>query len=198
MQQRSRETRRSIMAAAVQLFSTRGYNASSVAEICHTAEVSKGAFYHHFPGKQDLFVAVLEEWLAGLDGEMERLRSVSGSVTESLLAMAGMMEDIFTQAAGQLPMFLEFWVQAARHPEIEALVLAPYRRYRQLFAGMIQQGIDQGEFAEVDADMAAGMLVSIAVGYIMQGLGDPTGMDWSKQVQQGLARMIRSMQRRSE
>jgi hypothetical protein len=63
---------------------------------------------------------------------------------------------------------------------------------------MIQQGIDQGEFAEVDADMAAGMLVSIAVGYILQGLGDPTGMDWSKQVQQGLARMIRSMQRRSE
>ena len=188
MQQRSMETRHRIMSTAVHLFATQGYDASGVAEICRAAGVSKGAFYHHFPGKLDLFVAVLEEWLTGLDAEIERLRSISGSVTESLLAMTGMMGQVFLQAEGQLPMFLEFWVQAVRNPEIEGLVMAPYRRYRQFFAGVIQQGVDQGEFADVDADMAAGLLVSIAVGYIVQGLGDPTGMDWSKQAQQGLER----------
>ena len=196
MQQRSMETRHRIMSTAVHMFATQGYDASGVAEICRAAGVSKGAFYHHFLGKLDLFVAVLEEWLTGLDAEIERLRGISGSVTESLLAMTGMMGQVFLQAEGQLPMFLEFWVQAVRNPEIEGLVMAPYRRYRQFFAGVIQQGVDQGEFADVDADMAAGMLVSIAVGYIVQGLGDPTGMDWSKQAQQGLETIIRGMQRR--
>jgi len=197
MQQRSIETRRRIMSAAVKLFATQGYNVSGVAEICNAAGVSKGAFYYHFPGKQDLFVAVLEEWLAGLDAELERIRDVSGSVTESLLSMTGMMGEVFSQAEGQLPMFLEFWVQAMRNPEIEALVIAPYRRYRQFFAGIIQQGIDQGEFADVDADMTAGMLVSMAVGYIVQGLGDPDGLDWSTQAQRGLERMVRSLERRA-
>ncbi len=198
MQQRSMETRRRILSAAVGLFATQGYNASGVAEICRAAGVSKGAFYHHFPGKQDLFVAVLEDWLAGLDAEFARIRGVSGSVTESLLAMTSMMAAVFSQAEGQLPMFLEFWVQAMRNPEIESLVIAPYRRYRQFFAGIIQQGIDQGEFADMDADMAAGMLVSMAVGYIVQGLGDPNGMDWSMQARRSLEWIIRSWARRKE
>jgi AcrR family transcriptional regulator len=195
MQQRSIDTRHKIMTEAVHLFATQGYNASGVAEICSAAGVSKGAFYHHFPGKQDLFVAVLEEWLAGLDVEIDRLGSMSGSVLESLLAMTKVLGAVFLQAEGQLPMFLEFWVQAARNPEIEALVIAPYRRYRRFFAGIIQQGIDRGEFAEVDADMAAEMLVSMAVGYIVQGLGDPTGMDWSNQAQRSLEWVIRSLKR---
>jgi AcrR family transcriptional regulator len=198
MQQRSVETRRRIMSAAVKLFATQGYNVSGVAEICSAAGVSKGAFYHHFPGKQALFVAVLEEWLEGLDAEFGRIHLVSGSVTESLLEMTGMMGAVFSQAEGQLPMFLEFWVQAMRNPEIEALVIAPYRRYRQFFAGIIQQGIDQGEFEDVDADIAAGMLVSMAVGYIVQGLGDPDGLDWSTRAQRGLEMMVRSLKRRAE
>ena len=61
MQQRSIETRRRIMSAAVALFAAQGYNASGVAEICRAAGASKGAFYHHFSSKQALFVAVLEE-----------------------------------------------------------------------------------------------------------------------------------------
>lgn len=197
MQQRSIETRRRIMSAAIALFATQGYNVSGVAEICSAAGVSKGAFYHHFPSKQALFVAVLEEWLADLDAEIERIRGVSGSVTESLLAMTGVMRGIFSQAEGQLPMFLEFWVQAARNPEIEALVIAPYRRYRHFFAGVIQQGIDQGEFEDVDADLTAGMLVSMAVGYILQGLVDPGGAEWGMQAQQSLEMVVGSLRRRA-
>jgi len=197
MQQRSIETRRRIMSAAVALFAAQGYNASGVAEICHAAGASKGAFYHHFSSKQALFVAVLEDWLAGLDAQMARLRSASRSVKESLLAMTSVLEDVFSQAQGQLPMFLEFWVQAVRNPEIEALVIAPYRRYRTLFSEVIQQGVDAGEFAEVDAEAAAGTLVSLAVGYIVQGLGDPHGADWSENALRSLEMVIRSMERRA-
>lgn len=197
MQQRSLETRGRILSAAVQLFATQGYNATGVAEICSDAGVSKGAFYHHFSSKQMLFAAVLEEWLAGLDKEIEHLGRLSGSVMERLLSMTPVMASVFSQAQGQLPMFLEFWVQAMRNPEIEALVLAPYRRYRQFFANIIQQGIMQGEFVDMDADMAAGTMVSLAVGYIIQGLGDPEGADWGEQAQRSLENLIRSWERRA-
>ena len=53
----------------------------------------------------------------------------------------------------------------------------------------------QGEFAGVDADMAAEMLVSMAVGYIVQGLGDPSGADWGRQAQRSLEIIIKSWKR---
>jgi AcrR family transcriptional regulator len=196
MQQRSIETRRRIMDEAIALFASRGYNESGVAEICSAAGVSKGAFYHHFPSKQALFVSILEEWLDGLEAEINRIRGESATITESLLAMTSLMRGVFAQAQGQLPMFLEFWVQAARNPEIEAVVIAPYRRYRQLFAGIIQQGIDAGEYADLDAELAAGALVSLAVGYVLQGLVDPAGTDWGAQAQRSLEMFIAGLGRR--
>jgi len=41
-----------------------------VAEICTEAQVSKGAFYHHFPSKHDVFMSLLENWLKHLDRQL--------------------------------------------------------------------------------------------------------------------------------
>ena len=67
MQQRSMETRKRILDAAQSLFSQSGYDATGVAEICRAAGVSKGAFYHHFPSKQAIFLELLDGWLSRLD-----------------------------------------------------------------------------------------------------------------------------------
>lgn len=198
MQQRSIETRENILSAAVDLFSSRGYADSGVAAICKAAGVSKGAFYHHFSGKQALFIALLDAWLDGLEAEIEHITRTSGSVTESLLTMTGLLGGVFSQAEGRLPMFLEFWVQAARSPEVEDVLKAPYRRFRQRFAAIIQLGIDQGEFAGVDAELAASTLVSLAVGFVVQGVVDPHGGDWGQQAQQSLEMLIVGFQRRRE
>ena len=57
-EERSQETRSRILAAAEQSFAEHGYDVTSVDSICHAAGVSKGAFYHHFPSKGSVFVAV--------------------------------------------------------------------------------------------------------------------------------------------
>ena len=67
MQARSHETRSRILQSAIDLFSKEGYDATGVAEICTAAGVSKGAFYHHFPTKQALFLALLDR-MAALHG----------------------------------------------------------------------------------------------------------------------------------
>ena len=66
-QQRSEETRANILDAAVRRFAISGYDAASVDEICAEAGVSKGAFYHHFPTKQTVFLALLEGWLKTIE-----------------------------------------------------------------------------------------------------------------------------------
>jgi TetR/AcrR family transcriptional regulator, transcriptional repressor for nem operon len=50
----------------MQLFRDKGYNSTSVADVLHSAGVNSGSLYHFFPGKQDLLLAVLDAYHAGI------------------------------------------------------------------------------------------------------------------------------------
>lgn len=54
-------TRERLLRAARRVFATRGYQATGIGAICRAARMTHGALYHHFAGKTELFVAVLEE-----------------------------------------------------------------------------------------------------------------------------------------
>jgi AcrR family transcriptional regulator len=54
-------TRRALLDAARELFAADGYVDVSIDEICRRAGLTKGALYHHFRDKRDLFRAVFEE-----------------------------------------------------------------------------------------------------------------------------------------
>jgi len=140
-QHRGEETRYRILKAAEESFAQHGYDGTAVAQICHRAGVTKGAFYHHFPSKQALFLELLNRWLAGLDARLDTACAAEPTVPERLLCMARMTQKVFREASGQLPILLEFWSQAARDPIAWQATIAPYRRYRAFFAKMIETGI---------------------------------------------------------
>ncbi|MFI6093671.1 ScbR family autoregulator-binding transcription factor [Streptomyces sp. NPDC051218] len=60
-QDRAIRTRKTILAAAAQVFEERGYQAATITEILATAGVTKGALYFHFESKDQLAQGVLEE-----------------------------------------------------------------------------------------------------------------------------------------
>jgi AcrR family transcriptional regulator len=59
--QQGEMTRKALLDAARALFGERGYGATSLDEVAQAAKVTKGALYHHFGGKQELFAAVYEQ-----------------------------------------------------------------------------------------------------------------------------------------
>jgi AcrR family transcriptional regulator len=58
--ERSETTIRALVDAARSLFARDGYEAASLDEVARLAGVTKGALYHHFGGKRELFLAVFE------------------------------------------------------------------------------------------------------------------------------------------
>ena len=57
-------TREKLLDSALHAFRLKGYSATSVDDICREAGVTKGAFFHHFKGKEELAVASTDYWTA--------------------------------------------------------------------------------------------------------------------------------------
>jgi AcrR family transcriptional regulator len=70
--------RRQLLDAAMEVFVARGYHAAAMDEIAERAGVSKPVLYQHFPGKQDLYLALLDESVETLIGAVaDAIRSTT-------------------------------------------------------------------------------------------------------------------------
>jgi AcrR family transcriptional regulator len=169
-----------------------------VAEICVRAGVTKGAFYFHFPSKQALFLDLLDQWLDEVQDRLQAVRQGGRSVAQSLLLLAGAANQTFGEARGQLPLFLEFLYQARLEPAIWQATIEPYRRFQDFFAAWIEQGVAEGSLGPVDAQATARILVSMAVGLILQSVVDPDGADWPQALQDSLTFFVHGIERVKE
>lgn len=65
-EERSEKSRTLILEAALKLFSHHGYGATSVRDIAAAAGLSKGNVYHHFPDKETIFRALLDQYFQAM------------------------------------------------------------------------------------------------------------------------------------
>ena len=73
------ERRRQLLDAALEVFVTQGYHAAAMDEIADRAGVSKPVLYQHFPGKLELYLALLDESVGAL---VDTMRDALGSNLE--------------------------------------------------------------------------------------------------------------------
>ncbi len=192
---RSEQTQTRIMQSALQLFAEQGYSAAGVAEICAAAGVSKGAFYHHFPSKNALFIALLETWLSDLDQRLEAIADEAADFPDMLMRMADMIGVVFTRYQNQIPMLFEFWMQASRDEEVWKATIAPFQRYQLYFDRLFAKGIEEGHIQLADPQAGAQALVSLAVGHLLQGMLVPQAADWGEATKQSIQLLLNGMKR---
>lgn len=85
-QARAAVTRSALMDAAFELFRERGYAGTSTPDICALAGITRGALYHHFADKRDLFRAVLEREAKAVANEIRFAAAATPDKREALMA----------------------------------------------------------------------------------------------------------------
>lgn len=82
--EKAASTKAKIIAVARKLFATRGYAGTSTEALLEELEISRGALYHHFENKEELFAAVMEAVEADITAATAKAR---GSTTDPVEAL---------------------------------------------------------------------------------------------------------------
>jgi AcrR family transcriptional regulator len=195
-QQRSLETRARILQAAEKHFALEGYDKTGVAEICLAADVSKGAFYHHFDSKQEVFLELLNGWLEDMERQLSALGKVKGNLQERMLSMTRVVRIVLQAAEKGLPIYLEFLTRGMRDPVVMQTMSRPFQHYQDFFSAMFEEGMIEGTVREMDSQAAARVIIALALGLLMQGVVDPKGADWDRVAGEGVEILFEGLAKR--
>src|SRR5215212_9836489 len=83
--QRRASTRRALLDAARSLFAEKGYHGTAAEEIVGRAGLTRGALYHHFEDKRDLFRVVVDEMEGEIDERIEEAERAASGLPEAVL-----------------------------------------------------------------------------------------------------------------
>ncbi|HMA36508.1 MAG TPA: TetR/AcrR family transcriptional regulator, partial [Chloroflexia bacterium] len=169
---RRARTRADLLVAARQVFATRGYHETSIAEITAAADVGVGTFYLHFRDKDEVLSALLQEGLTGLRQQIARSLVTARpaqqipTVIQAIFNFAYSNRDLFSIVlTGGSPLGVGFRARA---------------ELADLLAGVLEAAEARGMLLGYDIPLLARMLS----GVIAQGIlwwmeydtPDPAGM----------------------
>jgi AcrR family transcriptional regulator len=114
------QTREDLLAAAARVFRRRGYEGASITEIADEAGYSHGAVYSNFDGKEDLFLALYEQWVAERVAEIDATWSQrGGALADRARAAADEWMARLTTEPWPFLLRLELAVRAAHDAELK-------------------------------------------------------------------------------
>lgn len=176
-ERRRAETRRDILAAAYRVFAEKGYAQATIDDVASAGGVSKGAIYHHFESKEELFRALLDDHQHEIEG-MRAAIDRATSFSHLLRGVVGVWLEHYRSDPLFMPLSLELRVQATRASWARAFVADFYARVRALIAGILLAGQDAGLVrADLKVDDAATLLFGVLDGPCLQAAIDPGQVD---------------------
>lgn len=147
-------TRQALIDAARELFASQGYEATSTEDILRAAGASRGALYHHFANKQELFRSVLEAVEADFIDQLVTAGAAGGDIWDEIANGCQSFLDVSTDAPirrivlidGPSVLGWEEWM------EVEM------RYGLGLLRGVLQEAVDQGVIARQPVEPLADLL----------------------------------------
>jgi len=162
----SHDTKQRLLDTARNLFYARSYEDVGVQEICNEAGVKKGSFYHFFPSKRDLTVAMLDEswqlFRAGLMSEvfvqsvrpLDRLQRLLDMQYRHHSEVKGQSGHVFGCPFGNLACEM-----STRDEVIRERLKRIFRDIEALIEGVLEEAVAGGELSGLDTGATAAAMV---------------------------------------
>jgi AcrR family transcriptional regulator len=152
--QRTTQLRRAMLETAAQMFADKGYSGTNLRDIADALGMSRPGLYYHFPSKEKLLEAIIEELTLSSERELARIaREKQGEPEEALRLVVRITTlwlldhqvffRVLDRSESDLPADLKASNEASKRKNLAHLV------------GIIERGIAVGRFRPVDPHVAA-------------------------------------------
>lgn len=170
-----KNTRQRILEAAIQIFSGKGYHETKMEEIAAVSNSSKGAVYFYFPGKQQIFLTLVDEFahlleerlLQSIEKEQSGIRQVDAAlkaVVETFGQYRSLAKIFLVQAVGLGAIFEEKRMQILN-------------RFASLIKGYLDRAVAEGDIPPLDTEVAAlawtGAINEVVIRWVHTGQPEP-------------------------
>ena len=167
-QEKSQQTMNELMASAVELFGSKGFAQTAVAEITDNAGYAKGSFYRHWNSKDELFLQIVEMKFKEYRSERHSRIEKSKNLEEAMNVIWDFLESIVNDKDWS-SIFLEFTVYSATSEELRKLMnKSVYRLSNKVFAGLVKDFVDTGyppeKIGALNTALFEGFLIHRALG----------------------------------
>ncbi|MBL3590963.1 MAG: TetR/AcrR family transcriptional regulator [gamma proteobacterium endosymbiont of Lamellibrachia anaximandri] len=168
------DTRTRILSTARELFHGRSYADVGIKEICDLAKVQKGSFYHFFPSKQDLAMAVIDdmadEWAHGFVAEAFDQNLPPLERLDYMVDAAYYWQKAAKDIEGRMPgcLFGNLALEiSTRDDVLRAKLNAVFDKASRRFHEALDQAVELGEIPPLDSEATAAAMLAFLEGIIL-------------------------------
>ncbi|MFI0454094.1 TetR family transcriptional regulator [Actinomadura sp. 6N118] len=178
-------TRQALLDAGADLFAERGYAATSIEDVVREARVTRGALYHHFRSKQELFEAVFED--------------VELGIVDKIVAAVATQSDAWSQAMAGIDAYLDLCLDP-RTQELalrQAPIALGWTRWREIeerhALGLIRAQVESLTAAGLIRRRSPDLLSGILFGALIEAALAIAAAEDRSQARQEAGEIIRSL-----
>jgi TetR/AcrR family transcriptional regulator, transcriptional repressor for nem operon len=162
-------TKEYIIDQAYKLFLTHSYEAVTISDISHSVGMTKGALYHHFLNKEELFKAVIDKYLViDMWDNNVQCNSLSQFIDESIATTKRIISNTLGEKSTFIPVnYVSLLIDALRHypgfeSDKELLISTQIERIKSI----MRDAVDKGEIRnDLDIEITAINFYSITLGF---------------------------------
>ena len=144
-----------MLRTAIDLFNTRGYDATSMGDLAEALGITKSAIYHHVPSKEHLLSEALDEALAGLEAAVDQAIDAEGSAYDRLRGVVRRSVEVLVDHQPAVTLLL----RVHGNTDTENVALRRRRDIDARLAELVGQAADEGALrADLDPDLVSRLL----------------------------------------
>ena len=159
-------TKHQILDAAMHVFVRNGYSKTTMDDIVNHSGLSKGAIYHYYGSKKELFLSLIDHWENYFFIDIIN-KDLSLSSSDDLLREIVM--DVVYAFKHKKYVFLaelEFWSLANHDIDVRDKTKTLYIKLLHLFKNIIKKGIERNEFKNIDIEIGSLSIMTSIQGII--------------------------------
>jgi AcrR family transcriptional regulator len=162
-----------IINAAIEVFAKQGLDKGKIADIAKVAGIGKGTVYEYFISKDEIFNAIEEMFIFQSIDQLKTLSTSKKSPTDKLEEILQYSINMHTDMGEAALIVAELWAQHSRgqlHGHKESVFADMYNDFFDIILQVLADGVETGEFREMNKDGITALLLAFIDGVIWQSV----------------------------